>query len=150
MLRLRLSWFRFSCTIWCYRSTPSDNFAIVWHIWNLTHQFVPKFLFIEKMPSQLCFRQIEHVEAETKWRHFTDDIFKRISWNGNFWMWNTILLKCVREGLIDNTATLSEARLLWFTDAYICVTRPQWVITNMSPKAKLLQFDARYRYIITL
>ena len=40
--------------------------------------------------------------------HFPDNIFKYISWNENVWISNSIWLKFVPNGLIDNITTLVQ------------------------------------------
>ena len=73
-------------------------------------------------------------------RHFADDIFKYICINENVWILNTIWLKFVPKGSIDNNTELvqimasrqSGDKLLFesmmaYVDDAICVPRPQWV-----------------------
>ena len=74
-------------------------------------------------------------------RHFADDIFKRNFLNEKVWISINISLKFIPKGPIKNIAALvhniawrwpgdkplSEPMMVWFTDAYICSTRPQWV-----------------------
>ena len=73
-------------------------------------------------------------------RHFPDDIFKCIFLTENIWISNTISLKFVPKGLIDNIPPLvqimawrrpddkplSESMVVRLP-THICVTRPQWV-----------------------
>ena len=77
-------------------------------------------------------------------RHFPDDIFKRISLNENVWITIKISLKFVPKGPINNIPALvqimawrrlgdkplSEPMLVSLL-MHICVTRPQWVNTNL-------------------
>ena len=73
-------------------------------------------------------------------RHFADDIFKCIFFNGNVWMSIEISLKFVPKRPINNIPALvqimawhrpgdkplSEPMMVSST-THICVTRPQWV-----------------------
>ena len=73
-------------------------------------------------------------------RHFADDVFKCIFWNGNLWISIKISLKFVPKGPINNIPALvqimawrrpgdkplSEPMMVSLT-THICVTRPQWV-----------------------
>ena len=66
-------------------------------------------------------------------RHFSDDIFKCILLNENVWISNTVWLKFVPNGLIDNNTALvqmmawhrigdkplSEPMMAYFGDAYM-------------------------------
>ena len=47
------------------------------------------------------FHWISHIEAETRWRHFPDDIFKCIFLNENVKISIKISLKFVPKGPID-------------------------------------------------
>ena len=74
-------------------------------------------------------------------QHFPDDIFQCIFLNENIWIWNTIWLKFVPKGRIDNSTAsvqvmawyqtgdkpLSEPMMALVDDAHICVTQPEWV-----------------------
>ena len=65
--------------------------------------------------------------------HFTDNVFKYVFLNENFWISNKISLKYVPWGIIDNMAALvqvmawytasnkplSEPVMLYLTDAYM-------------------------------
>ena len=76
-------------------------------------------------------------------RHFADDIFKCIFLNENVWFLNTISLKFVPKGLINNIPALvqimawrrpgdkplSESMMVSLL-THICVTRPQLVKQN--------------------
>ena len=77
-------------------------------------------------------------EAETKERHFTDDIFKCIFLNENVWIPIKISLRFVPRGPINNIPTLVQV-MAWRRPGdkplsepmvvrlptHICVTRPQ-------------------------
>ena len=83
---------------------------------------------------------ILHIEADTKWTPFADDIFKCISLNENVWIPIKISMKFVPKGPINNIPALvqimawrrpgdkplSEPMMVSST-THICVTRPQWV-----------------------
>ena len=89
-----------------------------------------------KMPFLRC----QHIEAETKGRHFADDIFKCIFLNENVWIPIKISLKFVPKGPIyiipamvqimawcrPGDKPLSEPRMESLL-THICVTRLQWV-----------------------
>ena len=78
-------------------------------------------------------------------RHFPDDIFKRIFLNENVWISLKISLKFVPKGPINNIPALvqimawrqpgdkplSEAMMVSLL-THICVTRPQWVNSEMA------------------
>ena len=78
-------------------------------------------------------------------RHFPDDIFKCIFLNEKFWIPIKISLKFVPKGPINNIPAmvqimawrrpgdkpLSEPMMVNFP-THICVTRPQWVSSNIS------------------
>ena len=78
-------------------------------------------------------------------RHFSDDIFKRIFLKANCLILIKISLKFVLQGPLNNIPALvqtmawyrsgdkplSESMMVLFDDAYICVTRPQWVKRDM-------------------
>ena len=73
-------------------------------------------------------------------RHFPDDIFKSIFFNGNCCIWIQISLKYVPKGPINNSPALVQ-KMAWRRSGdkplsepmmvrlptHICVTRPQWV-----------------------
>ena len=85
----------------------------------------------------------QHIEAETKRRHFADDIFKCIFLNENGWIPIKISLKFVPKGPINNIPALVQI-MAWRRPGdkplsepmmvrsltHICVTRPQWVKTT--------------------
>ena len=57
--------------------------------------------------------------------HFRE--WKLLSLNLESWVLDKISVIYVPWGVINNIVPLSEAMVVCFTDAYICVTRPQWV-----------------------
>ena len=82
----------------------------------------------------------EHIEAETKWPPFADDIFKCIFLNENVSVAITISLKFVPKGPISNIPALVQIMawrrpgdkplsgpMMVSLSTHICVTRPQWV-----------------------
>ena len=87
----------------------------------------------------------EHIEAETNWQCFTDDIFKRTFFNENVWNSINNSLKFVPKGPINNIPALVQ-RMAWrrpgdkplsepmmvSLPTHMCVTRPQWV-TSLAP-----------------
>ena len=54
------------------------------------------------------WRIFEHIEADTKWRRFPKDIFKRIFMNENKWISIKISLKFVPKGPINNIPALVQ------------------------------------------
>ena len=73
-------------------------------------------------------------------QHFTDDIFKRILFNENIWIWIKISQKFVPKGPINNIPALVQI-MAWrrpgdkplsepvmvSLPTHLCVTRPRWV-----------------------
>ena len=74
------------------------------------------------------------------WRHFADDIFKRIYLNKYIWIPIKISLKVISRGSINNIPSLVQIMawrrpgdkplsepMMVSSLTHICVTRPQWV-----------------------
>ena len=51
---------------------------------------------------------MKHIEAETKWLPFPDDIFKRTFLNENIWIAINISQEFVHEGRINNIPSLVQ------------------------------------------
>ena len=89
-------------------------------------------------------RQLNSLKPRQSGRHFADDIFKCIFLNENVWILIKISLKFVPKGLINNIPALVQI-LAWRRPGdkplsepmmvglltHICVTRPQWVKSNV-------------------
>ena len=97
---------------------------------------------------QITKISLKHIEAETKWRHFADDLFKRIFFNGNVWISIKISLKFVPQGPINDIPALAQIMagrgpgdkplsepMMVRIPTHICVTRPQWVKRNFHSKS---------------
>ena len=80
-------------------------------------------------------------------RHFPDDIFKSIFFNGNMYILIKISLNCVPKCPIDNIQALVQIMpwcrlgdkplsepMIVRLPTHICVTRPQWVKINAFTK----------------
>ena len=101
-------------------------------------------------------RNDEHIEAQTNYPHFTDDIFKWFFLNENVWISPKISLKFVPKIRINNIPTLvqimawclpgdkplSETMLVSLA-RHICVTQPHWV--NIFAKVYLIMKCFRQR-----
>ena len=84
--------------------------------------------------------EFKHIEAETRWQPFPDDIFKSIFFNENVQVLINISLTFVPKAPINNILALVQI-MAWrrpgnksLSDpmmvsllTHICVTRPQWV-----------------------
>ena len=77
-----------------------------------------------------------HIEAETKWPPFPDDVFRCIFLNENIYISIKISLKFVRKCPINNVPALVLIMawrwplyepMMVSVLAHICVTRPQWI-----------------------
>ena len=97
------------------------------------------YVLIKLLPHQGSVS--EHIEAETKWLPFPDDILKWIFLNENVWILIEISLKFVPRGPIYNIPALVQIMAWhWPGDkplsepmmvsllTHICITRPQWLI----------------------
>ena len=97
-----------------------------------------------------------HIEAETKWPAFSNDIFKCVFVSENIWFLIKISLNCALKGPIDNIPALvqtmaprrpgdkSLSEPMWPSIlTHICVTRRQWVTRNR------IDFDPKYSPILT-
>ena len=86
----------------------------------------------------------KHIEAETKWTPFADDIFKCIFLNDNVWFPIKISLKFVPKGRINNSPALVQIMawrrpgdkqlsepMMVSLPTHICVARPKWVNFNV-------------------
>ena len=87
-----------------------------------------------------CSLHINILRPRWNEQHFVDDIFKRISFNGNAWISIKISLKFVPKGPINNILALVQIMawrlsgdkplsepMMVSLPTHICVTRPQWV-----------------------
>ena len=87
----------------------------------------------------------QHIETETKWPPFPDDIFIWIFLNENVWVLLKISLKLAPKGPINNIPALFQIMawrrpgdkplsetMMVSLPTHICVTRPQWVKHNAS------------------
>ena len=83
---------------------------------------------------------LRHWERHKNGRHFTDDIFKRIFFNENVWIWIKVSLQFVPMSPINNIPALVQIMawhrpgdkpwsepMLVSLPTHICVTCPQWV-----------------------
>ena len=149
--------FLVDCPTWWYRHMlrllPWQQTGVVSLRLGLLHQSLGCGDGRDDRGYQRCVKSLTHLtnyfntlRPKQNDLYFEDDIFKRISLNENFWIWNKISLKYVPLGLSDNMAALvqimaccwtgnkplSEPMVASFADAYICVTRPQWVVAYLA------------------
>ena len=102
------------------------------------NNFTPHFMFIMDVIAYPCvFNTLRPRQND---RHFADDVFKCIFFNGNLWIAIKISLKFVPKGPINNVPALVQI-MAWSRPGdkplsepmmislltHICVTRPQWV-----------------------
>ena len=109
---------------------------------------VPMAVFehiIMPAPSTCLSRSFNTLRPRQNGRHFADDSFKCIFLNENVWIPIKISLKFVPKGPINNIPALvqimawrrpgdkplSETMMVRLL-THICVTRPQWVKSNIS------------------
>ena len=90
--------------------------------------------------TSVSINRINTLRPRQNWRHFANDIFKRIFLNEDIWIPIKISLKFVPKGSIHNIRALvhimawrrpgdkplSEPMMVNLP-THICVTRPQWV-----------------------
>ena len=97
-------------------------------------------------------------------RHFADDIFTSIFFNGNCYILIKFSLKYVRKGPIDNNPALVQIMawrrsgdkplsepMLISLPTHICVTRPQWVngdVLTYSEKRKVHFYAIRETFMV--
>ena len=93
------------------------------------YMFTP--IWVEKVDHELW-----HIEAETKWPAFPDDIFRYIFLNGNIYNSIRISLKFVPNVPINNIPAFVWRRpgdkplskpMMFTLLRHLYVTRPQWV-----------------------
>ena len=103
--------------------------------WNLIDVWLTNWPLEE---TAVIFTQ--HIEAETKWPPFADDIFKNIFFYENARILIRTSLNFVPKGPIDNIPALVQIMawrqpsaksifepMMVRSPMHICVTRPQWV-----------------------
>ena len=73
--------------------------------------FISCLLRLQSVIYSLSDISTYHIEAETNGTPFSDDIFKCIFLNRNFWISNEISMKCVPNGLNDNMQHWFRSRL---------------------------------------
>ena len=111
------------------------------------------WLMVDRGWDAIFTEQLEHIhiEAETKWPPFSDDILKWIFFNENVWVLIKISLKFVPRGPINNIPALAEIKA-WrrpgdkplsepMLPTHICAIRPQWVNTKTHQQSWRLYCD---------
>ena len=108
-------------------------------MWHFPWSAIPVFAPYRAFPG----RSFNTLRPRPNGRHFADDIFKWIFLNENVWIPIKISLKFVPQGPINNIPALVHI-MAWHLPGdkplsepmmvslptYICVTRPQWVLTH--------------------
>ena len=113
---------------------------IWWHI-----------LYDHRNPRELDISLINTLRPRQNGRHFADDIFKGIFLNENIWIPIKISLKFVPKGPVNNIPALVQIMawrrpgdkplsepMMVCSPTHICVTRPQWLKTNLFLSAATL------------
>ena len=141
---------------------------IKWYLWNSTQNILPIFwkkLFLQNVEflRALRFKSrdtfLRCPEAETKWPTFRWGQFQRIFFNKNVWIAIKISLKFVPKGPMNKIPAMiqimawrrsgdkpSSYATLISLPTHICVTRPQWVNTNIH----IVNCDYQYLVISVL
>ena len=82
--------------------------SFIYHYYlTITKQVSAQVGFVTP-PPEFWHALNQHIEAETKWTPFADDIFKRIFLNENFWILIKIALQFVPEGSITSILALVQ------------------------------------------
>ena len=110
--------------------------------WAIFHQREGIWHSVARLPvgQQDFWRGFNTLRPRQNGCHFTDNIFKCIFFNENFWILNEISLKYVPYGLIDNLEALVQIRVwcqmaashyleqCWYVLLiHVCITGPHWV-----------------------
>ena len=141
----------------------ASSYGLTWYWYAIATQ-----QYLIHTTDAWCF-SLTTLRPRQNGRHFPDDIFKCIFLNENEWISIKISLKFVPKGRINNIPSLvqimawrrpgdkplSEAMVVSLL-THICVTRPQWVNTNLprsqaayvknenSGKSEIFSFKALY------
>ena len=133
-----LPWISITATGEFAAQRASNTFFSVW--WRHHAFFTAASLILYDSPVIDICCYINSLRPRPNRRHFADDIFKRIFFNENVWIWIKISLKFVPKGPINNIPALVQI-MAWRRPGdkplsgpmmvslltHICVTRPQWV-----------------------